>query len=923
MKKRFLFSILIVTLIFVLAFSLLTACDEDVHTTINNLVNEYGAMVEGGAFPDGSLLISTPIDGTSDEGKDAMSAIKDQEYNTFKPVYIFDISVVKDNVKVQPNGKVKVTIPVTANLASYSAVLHIKDEGGVEKLSATYQDSKVSFETDSFSIFVLIEPVLTNIHTHNFSKEWSQSETHHWHACLSENCDAKQDLAEHYYNDSNAWSDEKPATETETGIKVRVCIGCKYVDSQDIPKLDHVHTFSEDWTSDGEYHWHTATCAHTSEISGKTHCSGGEATCTQKAICSICKNEYGDLLSHDFTAKVREEKYLAKPATCQSKSTYYYSCRGCGAKGTETFEDTTGKLAYCTYNEAEICPVCEISAGDWLRFELRADGESYKVTGVKRVDGRSTKIILVPNAYNDKPVVEIADGALYDFDVQHIILSDNVQILGDDCTLSPNLETLTIGKGLRSIKVDSFGYGNGGGALLRQISIADDNQYFKVVDNILYSKDGKTLVKYPAMREGEEFAVDSNVETIWGYAFEGTQKLKSVVIPNNVTEILKWAFYDSRITSIDIGTGVQTISESAFAGSRLKTVKLEGNITTVENKAFYYSYLENVVFGSKVKTIGDYAFCGCSKLTAINIPDNVTKLGMNAFQYTNNVKSVVIGSGIEEIPQNAFDSCANATTNPTLTIGGNVKELGFYAFQGMNIASVTIPASVKIISNSAFRDCSKLASIVIPNTVESLYDACFQDCESLESVTLSNQLTEIPASAFYRCKKLVSITIPNSVKTIGNSAFFACVLLDTINFGTGLTSIGEGAFENCYALNSLTLPSGLEEIKHDAFENCTSLKTVELPSSINKISNVAFVGCDALTSISFNSATDKELYFNYAGTIYTYTFDTVAKTISMLNGECIQGSFYLYSLASYNKDHTYSPITAETKVVKWEDRETA
>lgn len=905
----------LVAIVLCLCFS---ACDTD---EIGRLTNEVGFIIEGGGFEEGAVLEASVIAEDSDEGIAALDAISGQEYNVFKPVYIFDVSVVKDNAKVQPDGKVKVSIPVNANLATYKAILHIKDDGTVEKLSATYADGMVSFETDSFSIFVLVEPVVTNIHTHNFSREWSQSETHHWHECLSENCLAQQDLAEHYY-DEHGWSVEKSATETEEGVKVRVCIGCKHEDRESIPKLSHVHTYSSDWTSDGTDHWHAATCAHPTEKSDVAQCSGGSASCTQKAVCAICDNEYGDLLPHNFTAQVRTEAYLAIPATCLSHATYYYSCSACGKKGTETFEDTYGKLAYCSYDSTEICTVCEIPAGDWLTFSLRDDRESYKVTGVKNVNGRTAKSILVPNTYEGKPVVEISDGALYNYDVQHIILSDNVKILGEKCTLSPHLETLTIGKGLQSIKEGSFGYGNGAGECLRQITIADDNPYFKVVDNILYSKDGKTLVKYPAKREGTEFTIDSTVEKIWGYAFENTQNLKNVVIPNNVTEISGWAFSLSSVTSVDIGTGVQTIPEYAFASSMLSSVDLDDNIKTIHDRAFYCcSKLKTVNFGSKVTTIGFGAF-ETSALTEIIIPDNVRSLGTHAFATTNDVTNVVIGTGIEDIPNNAFESSAINTVNPTLTIGSNVKTIGIKAFSGMNITGVTIPASVKSIGHSAFMNCTKLVSIVIPNTVESLDVGCFQDCKALESVTLGNQLTEIPNSAFYRCQKLASITLPNSVKTIGDGAFFGCIKLDTINFGTRLTSIGEGAFENCSALESLTLPSGLEEIMHNAFEGCSALTTVVLPTSINKISNVAFTSCDALTSITFDSTTDKELYFNYSG-VYTYTFDTVEKTIAMLSSGPIGQRNYLYSLARYNEAYSYAPITADTTVTRWEDRATA
>ena len=70
--------------------------------------------------------------------------------------------------------------------------------------------------------------------------------------------------------------------------------------------------------------------------------TGGTATCTHKAVCSVCGMEYGELAEHVYDKQVAIAEYLASAATCTHKATYYYSCE-CGAKGTETFE--YGELA--------------------------------------------------------------------------------------------------------------------------------------------------------------------------------------------------------------------------------------------------------------------------------------------------------------------------------------------------------------------------------------------------------------------------------------------------------------------------------------------------------------------------------------------------------------------------------------------------
>ena len=65
---------------------------------------------------------------------------------------------------------------------------------------------------------------------------------------------------------------------------------------------------------------------------------GGKADCSNKAICDICGEPYGEFGDHAYTEKV-DDKYLKSAATCTSKAVYYKSCSVCGTAGTETFEN--------------------------------------------------------------------------------------------------------------------------------------------------------------------------------------------------------------------------------------------------------------------------------------------------------------------------------------------------------------------------------------------------------------------------------------------------------------------------------------------------------------------------------------------------------------------------------------------------------
>lgn len=60
------------------------------------------------------------------------------------------------------------------------------------------------------------------------------------------------------------------------------------------------HNFSEEWQADATEHWQICLDPNCTEHTNRGMHSGGEATCTEQAICSICGLPYGEALGHDF-----------------------------------------------------------------------------------------------------------------------------------------------------------------------------------------------------------------------------------------------------------------------------------------------------------------------------------------------------------------------------------------------------------------------------------------------------------------------------------------------------------------------------------------------------------------------------------------------------------------------------------------------
>jgi hypothetical protein len=73
---------------------------------------------------------------------------------------------------------------------------------------------------------------------------------------------------------------------------------------------------------------------------------------------------------------------------------------------------------------------------------------------------------------------------------------------------------------------------------------------FSVIDGVLYSKDGKTLVKYPSAKADKEFSIPSTVTKIAENAFADAKNLERVFIPSSVLEVSQNTFYNSSVNEI-------------------------------------------------------------------------------------------------------------------------------------------------------------------------------------------------------------------------------------------------------------------------------------------------------------------------------------------------------------------------------------
>ena len=93
------------------------------------------------------------------------------------------------------------------------------------------------------------------------------------------------------------------------------------------------------WTQNSDEKTHTRICKRDTSHTETENCHGGTATCTAKAVCTVCGGEYGEMAAHSFTAEKAETQYLKSAATCTEKAVYYKSCAVCGLSSEGTADE--------------------------------------------------------------------------------------------------------------------------------------------------------------------------------------------------------------------------------------------------------------------------------------------------------------------------------------------------------------------------------------------------------------------------------------------------------------------------------------------------------------------------------------------------------------------------------------------------------
>ena len=191
---------------------------------------------------------------------------------------------------------------------------------------------------------------------HDFTTSWTHDDNEHWKQCSR--CDAKDDVSPHTWDSGTITTAH---TCTKAGEKTYSCTKCGATKIESIPATGH--SWKSDWTSDATHHWHECaneSCDVTDNAGKKGYAehSGGKATCTEKAKCTVCGVKYGAIDSANHTGT---EQWTQTATTHEKK----WSCCGTVNIPSENHEWADGVCSECGYvclhedaDKNHICDIC-------------------------------------------------------------------------------------------------------------------------------------------------------------------------------------------------------------------------------------------------------------------------------------------------------------------------------------------------------------------------------------------------------------------------------------------------------------------------------------------------------------------------------------------------------------------------------------
>ncbi len=392
--------------------------------------------------------------------------------------------------------------------------------------------------------------------------------------------------------------------------------------------------------------------------------------------------------------------------------------------------------------------------------------------------------------------------------------------------------------------------------------------------------------------------------TIGTRAFADCTELKSAVLPEGLTELGGYSFYNSGLKSVSLPETLIHVGEFSFNGTELYNEQAETGsgfiyaddwlvAVTTEKKNALVNFLgedldrevvgiadetfvlrdntlgrgvgcpllETVILPVSVRYIGEYAFYASPSLIAVGAPEGskLTRIFDRAFQNCYRLGQIRFGDckELKDIGSYVFYNCTvlDNPTNRTALIPENVERVGTQAFYNTLIYRYAPERSNGIMYAGnwvvGFNNITN-ELVELEDGIVGIADYAFYECVDITGVSGLNNVRRIGRGAFNSCTRLASVSLNRNLRRIEDYTFDGCTELIDVDFPSNLEYIGIQAFNECTGLHEIDLGrSRVSEIGAYAFNSCYNVQSVTLPDTLETIGDLAFFELKILKELSF------------------------------------------------------------------------
>lgn len=357
--------------------------------------------------------------------------------------------------------------------------------------------------------------------------------------------------------------------------------------------------------------------------------------------------------------------------------------------------------------------------------------------------------------------------------------------------------------------------------------IFEEGSTLEIIDNLSF-----------AFSYIREITIPKSVKEIDISAFNSCKLLSKVEFEEDsqIEKIGAWCFDSSGIKEIKIPDSVQYLGSNMFKGvNEITYISLPflGNKLEDNNDA-YYLFDDEIIIDTieitRQEILPDECFSSFENIRNVIIGSGVKKIGKSAFQTCDSIETVILGENVIEIGDYAFSSCYN------LAVVCNLSDLNIeynqdaYNYGGLGLRALWIGDDIEKMPNIIYDETGEFKFICVEDVY---YLVSVNDKENIVLPDYINgQSYHLNDYLFTTCDSLVSITFGKGVLSVGKFCFFLCDNLKEVKFNEGLKEIGEGAFNQCHSLEVVEFPKSIVSIGDEVFYFCDKLKEVYIHKGV-------------------------------------------------------------------------------------------